>query len=89
MERTFGTDDVYAAITDNFIPLKFDVTEQSDANDALKARYQSMTLPSVLFVDPTDGTVYQRIRSEIEPEAMLKVIEAAAARQVKLKSGGC
>ncbi|HEX7701605.1 MAG TPA: hypothetical protein VF403_12800, partial [Kofleriaceae bacterium] len=68
---------------------KFDVTEQSDINDALKARFSSMTLPSVLFVDPTDGTIYQRIRSEVEPDAMLKVIDAAAARQVKLKSGGC
>ncbi|MEO8846790.1 MAG: cytochrome c biogenesis protein CcdA [Kofleriaceae bacterium] len=89
MERTFGTDDVYAAITKDFIPLKFDVTEQSDFNDALKARFSSMTLPSVLFVDPTDGTIYQRIRSEVEPDTMLKVIEAAAAHQVKLKTGGC
>jgi thiol:disulfide interchange protein DsbD len=89
MERTFGTDAVYAAITKDFVPLKFDVTEQSEVNDALKANYNSMTLPSVLFVDPIDGTVYQRIRSEIEPDAMLKVIEAAAARQVKLKNGGC
>jgi thiol:disulfide interchange protein DsbD len=89
MERTFGANDVYAAIAKDFVPLKFDVTELSDRNDALKARFGAMTLPSVLFVDPNDGTVYQRIRTELEPDAMLKVIEAAAARQVKLKSGGC
>ncbi|MEP6861676.1 MAG: cytochrome c biogenesis protein CcdA [Deltaproteobacteria bacterium] len=89
MERTFGTDDVYAAITKDFIPLKIDVTEQSDANEARKTKYDSMTLPSVLFVDPTDGTVYQRIRKEIEPKDMVDVLEAAAARRVTVKRSGC
>jgi thiol:disulfide interchange protein DsbD len=89
MERTFGTDDVYAAITKDFVPLKFEVTKQSETNDALKLKYDSLTLPSVLFVDPTDATVLQRIRTEMEPEPMLKVIEAARARQVKLAAGGC
>jgi len=89
MERTFGTDDVYAEITKDFVPLKMDVTEQSDANDAKKMKYDSMTLPSVLFVDPADGTVYQRIRKEMEGKEMLEVMEAAAARRVTLKAGGC
>jgi len=90
MERTFGTDDVFAAITKDFIPLKFDVSNNdSEANDKVKARYDSMTLPSVLFIDPDNGTVYQRIRKELDPDAMLKVIGAAAARQVSLKSNGC
>jgi thiol:disulfide interchange protein DsbD len=39
MERTFGTDEVYDAITKNFVPLKFDVTETNDLNDTLKAKY--------------------------------------------------
>src|SRR3569833_377205 len=89
MERTFGTDDVYAEITKDFVPLKMDVTEQSDANDAKKMKYDSMTLPSVLFVDPADGTVYQRIRKEMEGKEMLEVMEAAAARLVTLKACGC
>ena len=90
MERTFGTEDVYAAITKDFIPLKFDVSDlDSEANDKVKARYDSMTLPSVLFIDPDSHVVYQRIRKELDPDKMLNVIQAAAARQVSLKHAGC
>jgi hypothetical protein len=48
-----------------------------------------MTLPSVLFIDPDSHVVYQRIRKELDADKMLKVIEAAAARQVSLKHPGC
>ncbi len=89
MERTFGTDDVFAAITQDFVPLKFEVTKQSDANDALKLKYDSLTLPSVIFLDPNDGTVFQRIRTEVDGDEMLKVIHSAAARQTTLKRVGC
>ncbi|MEO8842588.1 MAG: cytochrome c biogenesis protein CcdA [Kofleriaceae bacterium] len=90
MERTFGTDDVYAAITKDFIAVKFDVSDtDSEANDKVKARYDSKTLPSVLFIDPDSHVVYQRIRKELDADKMLKVIEAAAARQVSLNHPGC
>jgi thiol:disulfide interchange protein DsbD len=89
MERGFGTDEVYAAITQDFVPLKFEVTKQSETNDALKLKYDSLTLPSVIFMDPTDGTVFQRIRTEVDSDEMLKVIHSAAARQTTLKRVGC
>jgi thioredoxin:protein disulfide reductase len=76
LEVTFGDDDVYKAITDNFVPLKFDVTKDSDANDELKLRYDSLTLPSVVFMSP-DGKVLGRIRKYIEPEDAMKVIVPA------------
>jgi thioredoxin:protein disulfide reductase len=89
MDRTFGTNDVYDAITKDFVVLKFDVSDNTDDNEKVKARYDSMTLPSVLFVDPDTHTVYQRIRKELDPDPMLKVIQAAAARQVSMKHAGC
>ncbi len=89
MERTFGTDDVYAAITHDFVPLKFEVTKQSDINDALKLKYDSLTLPSVIFMDPNDGTVLQRILTEVDGDEMLKVVRSAAARQTTLERVGC
>jgi thioredoxin:protein disulfide reductase len=89
MERTFGTDDVYAALTKDFIPLKFDVSDGTEADNKVQVRYDSTTLPSVLFIDPDSHVVYQRIRKELDADKMLKVIEAAAARQVSLKHPGC
>ena len=89
MERTFGTDDVYAALTKDFVALKFDVTKDTDENNDKKAKYGAETLPAVLFVDPTDGTVLQRIRKETEEKDMLKIVRNAAAHQVALKKQGC
>jgi thioredoxin:protein disulfide reductase len=80
MELAFGDDDVYAAITANFVPLKFDVTADTEVNAAAKARYGAETLPSVVFMDP-DGTVLQRIRKETEADEMLEVVRRAAAHE--------
>ena len=76
MERTFGDDDVYKTITGSFVPLKFDVTEGTDADLERKARYGAATLPSVLFVS-TDGTVLARISEKIEPDDMLQILGPA------------
>ena len=64
----------------NFVPLKFDVTADTDVNAAAKARYGAETLPSVVFMDP-DGTVLQRIRKETEADEMLEVVKRAAAHE--------
>lgn len=89
MEKTFGKSEVWDAITQDFIPLKLDVTDNDDPkNEALKKKYNSETLPSVVFLAP-DGSIYQRIRKEMDAKEMLEVIHAAAARQVTLKHGGC
>lgn len=89
MERAFGTDDVYTAITANFVPLKFDVTKDTEANNEKKARYSAETLPAVLFIDPADGTVLQRIRKETEAADLLDVIRRAASRQVAVTRKSC
>jgi thiol:disulfide interchange protein len=79
LELTFGDDEVYEAITKSFVPLKFDVTDNNDANDERKARYDSMTLPSVVFMAP-DGTVLGRVRKMVEPDKMLSVLRDATKK---------
>ena len=80
---------MYAAITANFVAIKFDVTKDTDANNEKKARYGAETLPAVLFIDPSNGTVLQRIRKETEPAELLEIIRRAAARQVALNHKSC
>lgn len=89
MERTFGMEQVHSALTANFVALKFDVTKDSDDNNEKKARYGAETLPAVLFIDPTDGTVLQRIRKEIDDIELLEIIRRAASRQVALNPKRC
>ncbi len=76
---TFGDPDVYDEITTNFVPLKFDVTESTDANMEKRARYKADTLPAVVFMSP-DGAVLGRVNKMMEPEAMLGIVRPAAKK---------
>jgi thiol:disulfide interchange protein DsbD len=77
MEVLFGDDVVYAAITESFVPLKMDVSANSDADDAAKARYDSPTLPSVAF-RTASNTKLDRVDHEVEVDEMLKVVRSSA-----------
>jgi len=79
LELTFGDDDVYHAITERFIPLKFDVSDDTDKNLEIKSRYDSLTLPSVVFMAP-DGTVLGRVRKMMEPDDFMKIVAPAAKK---------
>ncbi|HLL21249.1 MAG TPA: cytochrome c biogenesis protein CcdA [Kofleriaceae bacterium] len=79
LEVTFGTDEVYEEITENFVPLKFDVTEGNDTDEERKARYKAGTLPAVVFV-ATDGTRLAHIKRVMGADEMLKVLRPAARK---------
>ena len=79
LELTFADPDVYDAISTNFVPLKFDVTESTDSNMERRARYGADTLPSVVFMS-SDGTVLGRVREYIEADAMMKIITPATKK---------
>ena len=50
MEKTFGDDDVYDTIVDNFVPLQLDVSADSDENEQLRARFRATgTMPAIAF----------------------------------------
>lgn len=79
LELVFGDDDVYTEITGSFVPLQFDVSENSDENLALRARYGATTLPAIVFLD-TKGQVIGRIKDLVEPEEMLDVVRPAGRK---------
>lgn len=79
LELVFGDDDVHEAITGGFVPVQFDVSENSDENLAIRARYGAITLPAVVFLD-TSGNVVGRIQNLIEPEDMLDIVRPAARK---------
>ncbi|HUJ57061.1 MAG TPA: cytochrome c biogenesis protein CcdA [Kofleriaceae bacterium] len=79
MERTFGDDDVYGAITADFVPLQFDVTSSSDENFERRKRYDADTLPAVLFLAP-DGTVLARVSKMTEPDELMRIVGPAVKK---------
>jgi len=42
---------VFGLLSESFVPLYFDITELSDRDEALQAKYHVPALPAVIFVD--------------------------------------
>ncbi|HEX3763503.1 MAG TPA: cytochrome c biogenesis protein CcdA [Kofleriaceae bacterium] len=83
LELTFGDDSVYEQITRNFVPLKFDVSDDDDTSAAHRGRYKAGTLPAVVFVS-TDRHELGRVDHMMEPDELTGVLGPAIAR---LRSG--
>ena len=73
LELTFGDDDVYDAITKNFVPLKFDVSTDDATSAERRGRYKAGTLPAVVFLT-TDGRPVGRVNRMMEPDEMLDLL---------------
>ena len=79
MELIFDDDDVRAAITDSFVPLRFDVSDGNDADLERKSRYGADTLPAVIFMSK-ERVLLARVSEEVKVDQMLNVVRPAAAR---------
>ncbi len=79
IERVFGEKDVFTALNNDFIPLKFDVSEDTDANAALQKRYEATTLPAVLFLDSDGNELMRYTGKSPDAKSMLKFIGEARA----------
>jgi len=83
LELTFGDDEVYDLITRNFVPLKFDVSNDDEISAERRRRYKAGTLPAVIFLS-ADGPVVGRVNQMMEPDELLGVLGPAIT---KLRSG--
>lgn len=52
LELRFGDDEVFAAINEGFVPLKFDISNGTEEDKARRDRYRANTLPAVVLVTP-------------------------------------
>ena len=84
LEHTFADPEVYAAINDNFVPLKFDVSDDNAENDARKAKYDAGNLPAVRYLTP-DRKPIGKIDRVVEPAEMMKILTPAISA---LKANG-
>ncbi len=51
IEQIMNDDIVFRLLSESFVPLHFDLTELSDRDEALQAKYRVPALPAVIFVD--------------------------------------
>ncbi len=69
-----------AALAPAFVPVRLDMSNDTDADEATKARYGIRSFPAAVFVT-ADGTVVGRIDRLGEERDVLDAIAAAAARR--------
>jgi thiol:disulfide interchange protein DsbD len=79
LDVVFGDVDVHTAIVTDFVPLKFDVSDDTEQNDALKHRFEATNLPAVRFRD-ADNNPIGEINKEIGRGAALEAIQAASSK---------
>ena len=76
LEHTFADPDVFTAINDNFVPLKFDVSDDNADNDAKKAKYDAGNLPAVRYLT-ADGKALGKVDKVVEPSEMMSILDPA------------
>jgi thiol:disulfide interchange protein DsbD len=83
LELTFGDDEIYEQITKNFVPLKFDVSNDDATSAERRARYKAGTLPAVVYVS-TEGQPLGRVDHMMEPDELRTILGPAID---KLRTG--
>lgn len=79
LELIFSRPHVSEVILEDFVPLKFDVTDQSDADIELQQRYGVESFPTVVFLD-AEGNELDRITSQSPSESgVMEILEALPA----------
>ncbi len=69
---------VFGLLSENFVPLYFDITELSERDEALQAKYKVPTLPAVIFVDAT-GQELGRWRQNLSPGGFIGAMRSVLA----------
>jgi thiol:disulfide interchange protein len=70
---------IASALAKSFVPVKIDVSDETDGTALILQRYQVATLPTVVFVSST-GSVLERIASLPDDDELPAIIERAAQR---------
>lgn len=78
IEKVLGEPAVFDVLNDDFVPLKFDVSESSDADQALQERFKASSLPAVIFLDAEGNELLRYTNKAPDTESLLKTIKAAS-----------
>ena len=77
LDRALARPDITTTIVASFVPLRVDVTDDSDAGHAKQERYGATTLPNLVFVTST-GKVIARVDRLVNPDELAAVVAGAA-----------
>jgi len=79
LELTFADPEVFPILVDNYVPLRFDVSEGSDQDEERQERYNASNLPAVIFLD-VDKHEYGRVKKFLKPGPFLDILKPATEK---------
>ncbi|MBN2561952.1 MAG: thioredoxin family protein [Phycisphaerae bacterium] len=88
--HVFDSEEVWAAIAGRFVPVRIDVSRQPPPEQQAKLAFRyrdpvtgQLSLPTVLIVDPSDGSVVGRASDSdlSSPAAMIEFLSRNSARR--------
>ncbi len=82
LSRLLDADELATMIDANFVPLRVDVSEDSDRIESLRRRYGSTILPSVIAVD-RNGAMLGRLTKLVGMPELRAFVLAAADRRAQ------
>jgi thiol:disulfide interchange protein DsbD len=71
--KTWSEPEVARVVEEAFVPLRIDVTQGDAASEALQAKYQAESLPTLIVVDVA-GTEHGRIVGAVEPAEIIGLL---------------
>jgi thiol:disulfide interchange protein DsbD len=77
---TFAADGVFERIMDGYVPLKFDVSKGTDADDQHQEKYGAETLPAVILLD-AGGRELGRVREFVPADEFMDLLRAAESKR--------
>jgi thiol:disulfide interchange protein len=78
IDQIMNDDIVFGLMSERFVPLYFDITELSDRDEALQAKYHVPALPAVIFVDAA-GRELGRWNQNLSARGFIAAMDSAAA----------
>lgn len=77
-EQVFQAPEVSAAVNTHFVPLRIDVTADTEGNAALLERYAVSSLPSIVFTEAGTGIplASPRVHGLVTPQQFLHLLKA-------------
>ena len=79
IEQIMNDDRVFGLLSESFVPLHFDITELSDHDEALQAKYHASTLPAVIFVDAAGRELGRSDRTNLSAESFIAEMKSIVA----------
>ena len=79
IEQIMNDDSVFSLLSEMFVPLHFDITELSEHDGALRAKYRALTLPAVIFVDAAGQELGRYDRKDPSAESFIAEMSSIVA----------